>query len=393
MKWKDTLSLPQAFKAAGYKTLSTGKIFHQQAPQQLAADFDEVGKAGGVGVKPEKKLIGPTPMGNNPLMDWGAFPHKDEDKGDYQVATWAAEKLATLAKTPDEPFFLAAGFFLPHVPAYATPEWLEKYPNDDSILPKVLEGDRDDTPRFSWNLHWYLPEPRLPWLKENKQWHNLVRSYLASTSFVDAQVGRVMEALKNSGLGDNTVVVVWSDHGWHLGEKNISGKNSLWERTTRVPLIFAGPGVTSGGRCSQPAELLDMFPTLLDLCGIEAKSTLDGVSLKPQLRDAAAKRERPAITSACPGNHGIRTETHRYIRYADGSEELYDMVADPQEWKNLAASEDGKKIIASLQKYLPTNEADFVPRSSDRVLTYDAKTGETTWEGKKIEPGAAIPGF
>ena len=168
------------------------------------------------------------------------FPHQDEDKGDWKVASWAVEQLDA---KPQEPFFLSVGFFLPHVPCYATQKWFDLYPEETLQLPPVKWDDRDDTPRFSWYLHWKLPEPRLKFLQEANQWKNLVRSYLACTSFVDSQVGRVLEALERTDYADNTVIVLWSDHGWHLGEKLITGKNTLWDRSARVPLIFAGPGV------------------------------------------------------------------------------------------------------------------------------------------------------
>ena len=129
----------------------------------------------------------------------------------------------------------------------------------------MKRDDREDTPLFSWFLHWRLPEPRLKFLEEAKQWKNLVRSYLASISFVDSQVGRLLDALEASGHADNTVVVLWSDHGWHLGEKLITGKNTLWDRSTRVPLIFAGPGVNRGASTRRPAELLDIYPTLVEV--------------------------------------------------------------------------------------------------------------------------------
>lgn len=141
---------------------------------------------------------------------------------------------------------------------------------------------------------------------------------------MDAQLGRVLDALEQSGEAGNTVVVVWSDNGWHLGEKGITGKNTLWERSTRVPLVFAGPKVARGGRCAQPAELLDMYPTLVELCGLPPTSGLEGHSLVPQLKDATAKRRWPALTTHNPGNHSVRTERWRYIRYANGAEELYD---------------------------------------------------------------------
>jgi choline-sulfatase len=389
--WKDRVTLPQHFKAHGYRTLNAGKIYHGGVggPKQREQEFDVWGPGGGIGAKPEKKLIGATPMGNNPLMDWGVFPHKDEDKGDYHVASWAVEQLRSAPK--DQPFFLAAGFFLPHVPCYATQKWFDLYPDDDSVLPLVKAGDRDDTPRFSWYLHWHLPEPRLKWVREAHQWRNLVRSYLACTSFVDEQVGRVMTALDEAGLADNTIVVLWGDHGWHLGEKGITGKNTLWDRGTRVPLLFAGPGISRGGRCVQPAELLDIYPTLIDLCQLKPRRDLEGISLMPQLKDAQTPRERPAITSHNQGNHGIRSTRWRYIRYADNSEELYDLEADPHEWTNLAAAPAHAKVISEHRRWLPQVDVPPAPNSANRVLTYDKSTDEAIWEGKVVRRSDPIP--
>ncbi len=405
-EWEDRVTLPQHFANSGYRTMAAGKIFHfgtggpgqrgkGKGPKAAAAsaavpvEFQVRGPTPGVGVKPEKKLIPPAPMGDHPLMDWGVFPHQDEDKGDYQVASWAVERIEEA--TEGEPFFLAAGFFLPHVPCYATQKWFDLYPDDDSVLPVIKRDDRDDTPRFSWYPHWNLPEPRLKWVEENNQWRNLVRSYLACTSFVDAQVGRVLDALEKKGLADNTIVVVWGDHGWHLGEKAITGKNTLWDDGTRVPLIFAGPGVTSGQRCTQPAELLDIYPTLVELAGLPTRDDLEGLSLKPQLDDAATARERPAVTSHNKGNHGVRSENWRYIRYADGSEELYDMRKDPNEWTNLAGDAQYADIIAAHKKWLPKVELDPAPGSAHRVLTYDAATDEAIWEGVTVKRADPIP--
>jgi len=380
--WKNRCTLPQHFKAHGYRTLTTGKIYHGGVggPQQQAAEFDVWGPPSGIGAKPDRKLIPPTPMGNHPLMDWGVFPHADEDKQDYKVASWAVEQLETLPRT--EPFFLAVGFFLPHVPCYATQRWFDLYPDDDTVLPPVLENDRADTPRFAWYLHWSLPEPRLPWVRDNHQWRNLVRSYLACTSFVDAQIGRLLDALEKTGLATNTIVVVWGDNGWHLGEKGVTGKNTLWERSTRVPLILAGPGIAQGGHCRQPAELLDLYPTLIDLCRITPRTDLEGLSLVPQLRDAQARRDRPAITTHNPGNHGVRSERWRYIRYADGTEELYDHQNDPNEWNNLSQDPHHAPVLADHRRWLPQHDAPLAPGSADRILVYDPATDEAVWEGR-----------
>jgi choline-sulfatase len=399
-QWQDRVALPQHFANHGYRTAATGKIYHHgtggggakaNAATKVPPEFQVTAPYGGVGPRPPQKLVGKTPMGNNPLMDWGVWPLDNDDtgKGDYKVASWTVEQIKSAPK--DQPFFLAAGFFLPHVPCYATQKWFDLYPDDDRVLPKILAGDREDTPRFSWYLHWELPEPRLQWVQENNQWRNLVRSYLACTSFVDAQIGRLLTALDEAGLAENTIVVVWGDHGWHLGEKGITGKNTLWEEGTRVPLIFAGPGVKAGQRCPQPAELLDLYPTLIELAGLPARTDLEGLSLVPQLQDARARRERPAITSHNQGNHGIRSERWRYIQYADGSAELYDHQNDPNEWTNLVARAEHAAVIAAHKKWLPKIDVPPAPDSASRILTYDKTTYVAIWEGQTVKRSDLIP--
>jgi arylsulfatase A-like enzyme len=197
--------------------------------------------------------------------------------------------------------------------------------------------------------------------------------------------------LNDSGLAGNTVVVVWSDHGYHLGEKQITGKNTLWERSTRVPLIFAGPRVTHAARCDSPVELLDIYPTLIELCGLSPRDDLEGHSLAPHLRDASAERPWPAITSHNQGNHAIRTARWRYIRYADGSEELYDMKSDPHEWKNLAAGANHSAVIAEHRRWLPKIDEPPAAGSASRILTYDKSTDEAVWEGKTVRRIDPIP--
>lgn len=388
-KFKDHETLFQYFRRHGYRTMTCGKVFHDAYPPPAdrrdgGPEVDVWGVHGGFGKFPKSKFVN-TPA-ETPLMDWGAYPESDEACFDYDVASWAVEQLR---KPPGGPFFLAVGLRHPHVPCFAPAKWFELYPQASLAMPPVKEDDRADLPRFASYLHWSLPEPRLKWLRENDQWRPLVRAYLASVSFTDAQVGRVLEALKESGLEDETVVVLWSDHGWHLGEKGITGKNSLWERSTRVPLIFAGPGVEKGARCGRPAELLDVYPTLAALCGLPAKDGIEGVSLGPQLTDANAPRERPAITTHNRGNHAVRTETWRYIRYADGSEELYDVRADPNEWTNLATVPEHAHVKAELARWLPASDAPPMKGSRSRLLTFDG--GVPVWEGKTIGPDEPLP--
>ena len=385
-EFKDRVSLPQHLAKHGYKTYSTGKIYHGgYGRRPKDNEFHVLGPSAGVGVWPKQKLVD-TPA-KHKLVDWGVFPHKDEDKGDWKVASWAVDQLDA---KPKEPFFLSVGFFLPHVPCYATQKWFDLYPEKTLQLPPMLADDRGDTPRFSWYLHWKLPEPRLKFLQEANEWKNLVRSYLACTSFVDSQVGRVLEALERNGLKENTIVVLWSDHGWHLGEKQITGKNTLWDRSTRVPLIFAGPGVNRAATCPQPAELLDIYPTLNDLCGLPKVEGLEGLSLKPQLADANTVRQRPAITTHNHDNHGVRSQHWRYIQYADGSEELYDMRKDPNEWKNLAGQDSLQSVVQEHRRWLPKKNAQPAPGSRSRILTRDEK-GKVIWEGKEVGKDDPIP--
>ena len=383
--FRDVVTLPQYLAKYGYRTYSTGKIYHgRYGRRKKDNEFDELGPPAGVGARPKQKLVD-TPS-KHPLVDWGVFPHNDEDKGDWKVASWGVEQLDA---KPQEPFFLSVGFFLPHVPCYATQKWFDLYPEDTLILPPVKRDDRDDTPRFSWYLHWTLPEPRLKFLEESNQWKNLVRSYLACTSFVDSQVGRVLDALNRNGYDDNTIVVLWSDHGWHLGEKLITGKNTLWDRSARVPVIFAGPGIANGAKCSRPAELLDIYPTLVELCGLPPNSRLEGHSLVPQLKDAQAPRIWPAITTHNHDNHGIRTENWRYISYADGSEELYDMRKDPNEWHNLASDPKCAEVLQQHRRWLPKASAKPAPGSKSRILIYE--NGKANWEGQDISLDDPIP--
>lgn len=386
---RDVVTLPQTFTAAGYHTYTCGKIYHDgsiKPKEDREREFNTWGPAPPIG----RRETAYSAMGKrHPAMDWGPWPERDEEGGDYQIANAA---ITALREAPaDKPFFVACGFRLPHVPCYAPQKWFDLFPLDEVQLPPVKMDDRDDTPRFSWYLHWKLPEPRLKGLQETNEWKPLVRAYLASTAFMDAQVGRVLDALEATGRANNTVVVLWSDHGWHLGEKLITGKNTLWQRSTHVPLIFAGPGVAGGAKCNRPAELLDIYPTLLELCGLPARNDLEGHTLGPQCRDAAAERKWPAITTHNRGNHGIRTEAWRYIRYADGSEELYDVVNDPNEWTNIAADPKYAAAKSELVAWLPKIDLPPASNSKSRVLTYDPATGTITWEGQSVSPNAPIP--
>lgn len=380
----DLLTLPQHFAKAGYTTYTVGKIYHGRGWNDTGIkEFDVVGKTE-PGLRPKKKRVN-TPRGG-PGMDWAVYPFKDSDHKDWKTASWAVEQLD---EKPEGPFFMAVGFSLPHVPLLATQKWFDLYPEEDVLLPRMLLDDRQDTPRFSWYLHWKLPEPRQKFLLQSGEQIKIVQAYLASISFVDSQVGRVLQALHRNGLSENTVVVLWSDHGYHLGEKEITGKNTLWDRSARVPLIFAGPGIAQAGKSDRTVELLDIYPTLSELCGLPIPQQVEGLSLLPQLKNANAPRRRPAITTDNHDNHGIRTERYRFIQYADGSEELYDMRMDPSEFTNLANDNTYAATKRSLKKLLPKINAKPVKGSANRILIYE--NGIPNWEGEDIGENDPIP--
>jgi arylsulfatase A-like enzyme len=382
-EFKERVTLSQHLAAHGYQTLSTGKIYHGGYGRgKDDREFEKIGPGASVGARPEKKIIPPTPGGNHPLMDWGTFPHQDREKGDWKVASWAVDQLQ---QGPEAPFFLSVGFFLPHVPCFATQKWFDLYPEKEVMLPPVQRDDRGDTPFFSWYIHWDLPEPRLSWCESVEQWKPLVRAYLACVSFVDSQVGRLLDALETNGYAENTIVVLWSDHGYHLGEKLITGKNTLWERSTRVPLIFAGPQVGKGAVCRQPVELLDIYPTLNDLLGLPQVEGLEGHSLLPQLSDPEAIRPWPAITTHNQGNHAVRSARWRYIQYADGSEEFYDLRSDPGEFENLIGNARYAALVAEHRRWLPKLDVPPAPGSAHRILTYDPATDTAVWQGRVID--------
>lgn len=378
---RDCVTLPQYFARHGYFTAGFGKVFHDGSiPERLHTnEFNIWGPAPGMPLPTEKFVHTPSDLR---AMDWGVFPKDDHDQADWKIADAAITQMKSLPA--DKPFFLAVGFRLPHVPCFASQKWFDLLPPEDQIvLPPVKDHDRDDVPEFAWYLQWKLPEPRLSWLKQAHQWRPLVRAYLASTIFMDSQIGRVLDALDRTGREEKTIIVLWSDNAWHLGEKAITGKNSLWERSTRVPLIFAGPGAGQGGQCSQPAELLDIYPTLVQLCGLPRQQGLEGHSLAPQLKDPKTPRPWPAITSHNQGNDTVRTEHWRYIRYADGSDELYDHRTDPNEWTNLVADAQFAAVKQELARWLPKSPAPPAPGSAHRVLVKD--NGVWLWEGKPIK--------
>jgi arylsulfatase A-like enzyme len=282
--------------------------------------------------------------------------------GDAQVADWAIEQLG---RTHEKPFFLACGFFRPHLPWYVPKRYFDLYPLETVTLPNVKEDDLDDVPPAGRAMA--KPTGDHARVLEHGAWRRAVQGYLASISFVDACVGRVVRALDDGPHKDTTVIVLWSDHGWHLGEKLHWRKFALWEEATHNVLFFAAPGVTpEERRCDAPVSLLDVYPTLLDLCRVGPREELEGHSLLPLLQEPDREWPHPALTTHGRNNHTLRTRRWRYIRYADGAEELYDHDADAMEWDNLADDPDYRDIKRKLKKSLPAVNAENSPGRSPR---------------------------
>jgi arylsulfatase A-like enzyme len=353
----------QTFRQHGYHVVTRGKIFHGKADP---ASFDHVEKS--TGWRRGATKLNYTVPGSHPLWDWGQVDVPDDQQRDYLTAAWAAEQLPSLA-AEEQPFFLAVGFHLPHVPIYASKKWFDLYPAEDVQLPPILPTDRSDLPAIAKQLTLNPTAPRHAWMVQNDQWRIAVRAYLATNSFVDHLVGLVVAGLEKSAAADQTIVVLWSDHGFHLGEKLRWAKRTLWEETTRVPLIMTGPEIIKGAECSRPVGLIDVYPSLLDLCRLPPRDVLEGKSLRPLLEDPEAEWQRPAICTFGPNNHSLRSERWRYTVYADGSEELYDHSVDPNEWKNLAAdpsklTAEQAAVIQDLSRWLPETNAQPVPGSA-----------------------------
>lgn len=338
--------LPQRFEREGYEVHAAGKLFHSQGNRRYIANWQ--GNMGGFGPHPEKKL---SPFPGHRLWDWGAFPDVDEKMPDHKIATWVE---SVLDADLDGPQWIGAGFLTTHVPQFTPRKWIDLYPMETLKLPKIVENDLADLPDYGVRLTRLKHiAPTQEWVLENHQWGPLVQTYLACVSFVDHQVGRVLDALEESAIADNTFVVFFSDHGFHLGEKERWAKRSVWRDGAGVPLIIAGPGIGQGAVCDQPVELIDLYPTLLDLCGLESDARLEGHSLRPLLEDSDASWPHLARSSFGPGNVALISESHRYIHYNDGSEELYDRKADPHEWHNLAEAPESAGILEAFRERLP----------------------------------------
>ena len=354
----NAVTLSRYFTQNGYETYGAGKIFHHGATggdipgkpsfekfkPMLAARRPKAGKNhNGYTEGPLSRIV----------FDWGLH---DQKIIDLDTVEWCEQVMDT---PQEKPRFLAAGIFKPHLPFYADAKTFNKYPFEDTVMPEMPENDLDDVSpaavKMAHREHFIYsnvikdPEDRPGSLKK------MVQCYQASADFADQMVGRLLDKLDETGKAGNTIIILWADHGYHLGDKESCVKFTLWEKANRVPFIIVAPGVTTPGAvCAKPVSLIDIYPTLVELAGLPA-AKVDGKSLAPLLKNP--KRDwDPALMTMGKGNHAVRSDRWRYIRYNDGSEELYDHSNDPWEFTNLAAQPEYTEVITEHKKWLPTSE-------------------------------------
>jgi arylsulfatase A-like enzyme len=375
---KDIIYLPEYFKNNGYYTMGIGKLFHSHAPKGV---FDESGgRYKGFGPLPEERFVwdgyGTSERGKygRTSTDWGAFPEADSLMPDHHSANWTIERLK---RNYDKPFFLAVGMLRPHVPLYVPQKWFDMHPLEGLKMTPYKTDDLEDVPPVAHLINDLPMMPQTDWAIETGNWAHIIQAYLACVSFVDYEVGRVLDALANSKYSDNTVIVLWSDHGYRLGEKGTFAKHALWEEATNAPLLFAAPQLPKGKVIDLPTEMLSIYPTLLDLCGLPVYDRNEGINLVPYMIDQEPENNY-AITTFGMNNHGLRSPDSRYIRYEDGGEELYDHVKDPNEWTNLAGNTDYLSIKKELRNHLPKVNAKWNIHSDYTFQPYFVEQKERT---------------
>lgn len=348
-KWKTILpeaqGLTMPFLKAGYRVSGAGKIYHgdQYFPSEWTEYMDSKGlSATGKGVGKDDGFH--LPMKHD---------LKDDDISDWQTVNYCIERLRQKSA---QPFFLACGLHKPHLPFAVPRKYYDLFPLETIQLPPYKKDDLADIP--AGGLKMAKAEGDHARFVRDGNWKNAIRSYLATVAYTDMNIGRLLDALEKSPDRDNTIIVFWGDHGWSFGEKDHWRKFALWEEPTRAPFIVVAPGLTkAGGVSTRPVDFMCIYPTLCELAGLPVPKHVEGPSIVPLLRDPKAVWDKPAITTHGFKNHAVRTEQWRYIRYADGGEELYDEKRDPYEWTNLAGKAEFAVTKAELAKWLPVHDA------------------------------------
>jgi arylsulfatase A-like enzyme len=361
-QYKDWVTLPQYFRQHGYLAWGGGKLYHQAHGKfSDAGAWDHVYSTRTGAVSPPKRdryKHGLRPkFESNPilarLIDWGPTDHPIEANPDWKTADGASE---FLQRDHDKPFFLGCGIYLPHLPWYAPKKFFDLHPLDKIQLPPHKSDDFEDIPEGGRRM----AAKAGGIIRQSGKWKEAVQACLAADSFADACVGHVLDAMEKSPHRDNTIIVLWGDHGYDVGEKKFA-KSALWEQTTRTPLIIHVPEKLGGNPkakiCKRPVSLLDLYPTLIELCNLPKNPKIDGRSIAPLVRNPQAAWPYPAVITHSPHwhgpNHAVRSERFHYIHYNKGGEELYDMAKDPHQWHNLANDPRQAATKTQLKQWLP----------------------------------------
>ncbi len=368
-------TLTTQFLKAGYNVFGAGKIYHSNdhRPSEWTEYAQE--KSGKLQRHPSAKDDGVGGIKFYPL------DCRDEDMPDYGSVSYGIEKLN---QKYEKPFFLAVGLHKPHMPFAVPKKYFDMFPLEAIQLPPHRDDDLDDVPAAGIKMA--KPDGDHAAIVKSGRWKDAVQAYLATIAFCDAQVGRLIDALQKSAYRDNTIVCFWGDHGWHLGEKLHWRKFALWEEAARTVFIWSAPGVTKpGGVCERPVDFMSIYPTLCDLAGVPTLAHVEGVSIRPLLESPKASWDRAAVTTFHKDNHSIRNETWRYIRYADGSEELYNHDKDPYEWTNLAQDPQYASVKADLARFAPQVNAAERPRTLGEGEKEKAGVARSPKAGKKAK--------
>ncbi|MBX9787587.1 MAG: sulfatase [Pirellulales bacterium] len=340
-------TLLTAFRQAGYYVCGAGKIYHGAFERR--SEWDDYLER----VKADPKPTGDGGVGG---IRFAPLDCRDEDLVDWHSVEYG---IAQLKQRREQPLFLAIGLHKPHMPWNVPRKYYDMHPLDKIQLPPTKAGDLDDVPPAGVEMARRSGDHRA--IVESGRWREAVQGYLAAISYTDMLIGRLIDAFDHSPYRDDTIIVLWGDHGWHLGEKEHWRKFALWEEATRAPLIWVAPGVTKpGGICERTVDFMSIYPTLTDLAGIATPSHVEGRSIRALLENPTAEWSQPAMTTFLYGNHAVRSAGWRYIRYAGGDEELYDESQDPYEWTNLAGRSDLAERKAELAQSMPTENAPAV---------------------------------
>ena len=350
--------MSQMFRRNGYFATRIGKIYHYNVPKHIGTSghddpysWDQTINPRGRDKEDEKKIFSLRPGSFGGTLSWLAADGTDEEQTDGIAATEAVRLLKTYGKNGKQ-FFLAVGLFRPHTPYVSPKKYFAMYPRERIVVPRIPKGYLDTLPKAARrSITRKKDQVNLP----DELSRKAIQAYYASITFADAQVGRILDALQETGLAKNTIVVFTSDHGYHMGEHGHWQKTTLFENAARVPLIIAGPGTKAVGKSTAtPAEMIDFYPTLAELCGLSAPKYLSGVSLASVLKDPSATPRKSALTQYASG-YSIRTPRYRYTEWGkDGSDgaELYDHKSDANEMKNLANRPEQAETVKRLSKLL-----------------------------------------